>query len=54
MDWNTKLDKWRIRRNRIYQENKAGKSWNELAKKYKVSVTAIGEIIKKAKRDAGE
>ena len=48
IDW---LNKWKRQRAKLLVQHKAGQSWNELAKKYGISVGAIGKKLKKAMQE---
>lgn len=43
---------FKARRAMIYAEHKMGMSYNDLARKYRISTNSIAELLKKAKRDS--
>lgn len=45
------LARFKVKRDQLLDEHLAGASWNDLARKYKMSVTTIGRRIKRAKED---
>jgi DNA-binding Lrp family transcriptional regulator len=45
------LNTWKKRRQKMLREHRGGMSWNQLAKKYNISVGTVGRRLKQAKEE---
>jgi transposase len=54
MNYQDLLDEWKLRRKRVLEMNRKGKSYSEIAAKFNITYPRVSEIVRKAREEENE